>query len=155
MSEIAKSIEELKEKQNLSQDDLIALGLGVVPAQNDYTAFEYNKTREVQLKDGSLMDYRYDHILEWFNNEVYDRTINLSPEDKDRYFQMITDYHDILQKLANDHNNIIWEFAAGNPNPWANLEKHAEKANVVVDYDKPKQLIKEYEEWKARKAGTI
>ena len=115
MSEIAKTIEELKERENLSEQELIALGLGIVPAVNDYTSFQYNKTREIQLKDGSLMDYRYDHILEWFNNEVYDRTINLSPEDKDRYFQMITDYHDILQKLANDHNNIIWEFAAGNP----------------------------------------
>ena len=97
MSDIAQSIEQLKEKENLTEQELVALGLGIVPAENNYQSFEYNKTREVQLKDGSLMDYRYDHILEWFNNEVYDRTINLSPEDKDRYFQRSEEHTSELQ----------------------------------------------------------
>jgi hypothetical protein len=103
----------------------------------------------VPLVDGSEMIYRHDHILHWFNTEVYERTINLSPEDKDRYFQMVTDYGDILAKLLNDDNHVLYKHIQGKG--WIDLESHAEKSNVVIDYDKPKQLLDEYDAWKARK----
>ena len=151
MTEIAKTVEELAQKNDLTEQDLLSLGLGIVPAVNNYEAFEYNKTKQIPTVDGSLLEYRYDHIHEWLNNDIYDRTINLPQEEKDRYFQMIVDYGDILAKLLNDDNNVIFEYARGAEHPWAKLEKHAKKANIVLDYDKPKQLIKEFEEWKARK----
>lgn len=145
--------ENLNPLPTVTEEELLGLGLGIVPAPN-YSQFEHAKVKTVPTVDGAEMIYRYDHIVEWLNNEVYDRTINLSQEDKDRYFQMVTDYGDVIAKLLNDDNNIIYEYARGAENPWANIERHAAKANIVVDYDKPKQLIKEFLEWKERKGSV-
>lgn len=151
MTDIAKTIEELKEKEHLSEQDLIALGIGIVPSVDGHEPIAPPLSDPIQMVDGSLMNYMHDHIHHWLNNYVYDRTINLPQEDKDRYFQMITDYGDIIAKLINDDNNVIYEYARGNPNPWLKLENHAAKSGMVIDFDKPKQLIKEYEEWRQRK----
>ena len=151
MTDIAKTIEELKEKENLSEQDLIALGIGIVPSIDGHVPIAPPLNQPIQMVDGSLMNYVHDHIHHWMNTVVYERTINLSQEDKDRYFQMITDYADIISILINDDNNVIYEYAKGNPNPWEKIEKHAAKSGAVVDYDKPKQLIKEYQEWRQRK----
>lgn len=147
--QIAKTIEELKEKGNLTPEDLASLGLGIVVPDHEPIAPPLNQP--IQMIDGSLMNYVHDHVHHWMNTEVYNRTINLPQEDKDRYFQMITDYGDIIAHLLNDDNNVIYEYVRGNPEPWIKLEKHAEKSGMVIDYERPKQLIKEYQEWRERK----
>jgi len=91
--------------------------------------------------------YRHDHIMDYWNEQVYARTLALSPEEKDRYFQMITDYGDIIKKLLDDDNHVIYDHIAGNP--WVNLESAAADG-VIIDYDKPKQLLDEYDAWKAK-----
>jgi hypothetical protein len=149
---IPKTLEELKEQGTFTEEELLALGLGIVPLEQTAIAPPLNKT--IEMIDGSMMNYMHDHVVHWLNEYVYERTINLPQADKDRYFQMITDYGDILAYLINDDNNIIYEYVKGEENPWAKLEKHAENSDMVIDYEKPKQLIKEYEEWKARKVGT-
>lgn len=147
--EIAKTVEELKQKENLTDQDLASLGLGIVVP--DHVPIAPPLNQPIEMIDGSKMNYVHDHIIHWLNTDVYNRTINLPQKDKDRYFQMITDYGDIIAHLLNDDNNVIYEYVKGNPEPWAALERHAEKSDMVIDYEKPAQLIKEYEEWKARK----
>lgn len=150
---IPKTLEELKAQGTFTEEELLALGIGIVPLEHEPIAPSLNTP--IEMIDGSKMNYMHDHVVHWLNEYVYERTINLPPEEKDRYFQMITDYGDIISYLLNDDNNIIYEYVKGSENPWARLEKHAEKSDMIIDYEKPKQLIKEYEEWKARKtAGT-
>ena len=138
-----------EQKPELTEEQLLGLGLGIEP--NVPIAPPLNEP--IQMIDGSVMNYVHDHIIHWMNNDVYKRTINLSKADKDRYFQMITDYGDLIAKLLNDDNNVIYEYVRGNPEPWLKLERHAEKSDAIIDYERPKQLIKEYEEWKATKAA--
>jgi hypothetical protein len=143
--------------EELSEEKLLSMGLGIVPAvapADDPKLFGYSKTNKIiQLVDGNAIQYRYDHIHEWFNTEILERTLALSPEDKDRYFQMITDYYDILQKIVNDDNNIIWEYAAGHEHnmPWLKIANHARNSNTDIDYERPRELINQYQEWRAKK----
>lgn len=157
MSDISTKIEELKTKEELTEQDLLDLNIGIVPSTDSITLAEGEVPTDAvppsmrfELRDGSLVNYVNDHIHHWFNTVIYDRTINLPQEDKDRYFQMITEYGDIIEKLLNDENNIIYEYVKGNPNPWLKLEEIAKNSNSVVDYERPAQLIKEYQEWKSR-----
>lgn len=138
-----------EQMQELKEEDLVNLGIGIEP----HVPIAPPLNEPIQMIDGSVMNYVHDHIIHWMNNDVYKRTINLSASDKDRYFQMITDYGDLISKLLNDDNNVIYEYVKGNPEPWLKLESHAQKSDAVIDYERPKQLIKEYEEWKARKTA--
>lgn len=132
----------------LEEQELLGMGLGIVPA-NDSETPEY--IEPIRLTDGSSVNYVYDQIHHWLSEEVYKRTINLPQNKKDRYFEMITEYGDIIAEIVNDDNNVIYEYARGNPTPWANLEAHAKRSNAIIDYERPAQLIKEYQEWRARK----
>lgn len=133
--------------QQPTEEELLNLGLGIVPAIQTYVQPEM---QPIEMIDGSLMNYMHDHIHRWLSEDVYKRTINLPQDKKDRYFKMITEYGDIISEILNDDNNVIYEYAKGNPNPWVALEAHAEKSNMVIDYEKPAQLIKEYQEWRQR-----
>jgi hypothetical protein len=137
----------------LNEQDLLDLNIGIVPAITigDHTPIIGEQNNPIQMLDGSLMGYKHDHIMHWLNNDVYLRTINLPQDQKDRYFQMITDYGDIIAHLMNDDNNVIYEYVRGNEQPWMKLENHAKKSNMVIDYERPAQLIKEYNEWRKRK----
>lgn len=132
-------------EEKLTEQEFLNLGLGLVPATDEHTPLP---PPLVPMTDGSNMIYRHDHIFHWFNTEVYNRTINLPQAEKDRYFQMITEYGDILETILNDDNHVIYKHVKGQA--WVDLEGHAEKSNVVIDYEQPKQLLKEYDEWKSR-----
>lgn len=136
-----------EQKPELTEEYLLGLGLGIEP----HKAIIPPLSNPIQMIDGSLMNYVHDHIHHWLGEEVYKRTINLPQVDKDRYFEMITEYGDIIAHLLNDDNNVIYEYARGNPSPWLKIEAHAVKSGMVVDYERPKQLIKEYQEWRSRK----
>ncbi len=130
-----------------TEEELIQLGIGIVPASDEHTP----PTNEpIPMISGVMMEYVHDHIHHWLAEDVYKRTINLPQADKDRYFQMITDYGDIISYILNDDNNVIYEYVKDNPNPWAKLEQHSEKSGRVIDYERPAQLIKEYQEWRQR-----
>ncbi len=141
----------MSDTPELNEQELLDLNIGIVPAVDGHEPIAPSLDNPIQMRDGSLMNYMHDHIHHWLNNYVYERTINLPQEDKDRYFEMITNYGDILAKIINDDNNIMFEYAQGNKTPWIKLENHAKKSDMVIDYDRPKQLIKEYEDWCKRK----
>lgn len=131
----------------LNEQDLLDLNIGIVP--HEPIAPPLNTP--IPLVDGTAMTYMHDHIQHWFGEYIYKRVINLPQAEKDRYFEMIYNFGDILAKIINDDNNIMFEYAQGNEQPWLKLENHAKVSNMVIDYERPKQLIKEFEEWKVRK----
>lgn len=152
MSEdLTTKIEEIKTKEEITEQDLLDLNIGIVPSIGDHEPIIPSQAKPIEMLDGKLMNYVHDHIHHWLNEYVYDRTINLPQDQKDRYFEMITKYGDVLATIINDDNNVMFEYAQGAENPWLKLENHAKKSGMVIDYDKPKQLIKEYDEWKKRK----
>lgn len=109
----------------------------------------------IKMADGTEVAYDHDHVVHWFSTEVYNRIINLEQKEKERYFQLITDYGDLMTKILNDPNHVIFEFAQNSSNPWLSLEKHAEQSNAVVDYELPTKMIEEYTLWKLKKDGLI
>ncbi len=127
-----------------TEEMLLDLGLGITP----HVPIAPPLNEPIQMIDGSLMNYVHDHVHHWLSNFVYNKVINLPDDQKARYFQMITDYGDIIAEILNDDNNVIYEYARGNPTPWAKLEAHAAKSGAVIDYERPKQLIKEYVQWR-------
>lgn len=129
-----------------TEDELLALNIGIEP----HIPIAPPLNEPIKMIDGSAMNYMHDHVHYWLSEFVYKNVINLPQEQKDRYFKMITEYGDVIQSILNDDNNVIYEYASGNTNPWANLEAHAEKSGAVVDFERPKQLIKEYQEWRTR-----
>lgn len=139
----------MSEEQNtqLNEQEILDMGLGIVP----HVPIAPPLNEPIQMIDGSMMNYVHEHVHHWLSNFVYNKVINLPQDKKERYFQMITDYGDIISEILNDDNNVIYEYAKGNPNPWAKLEAHAAKSGAVVDYERPKQLIKEYVEWRKQK----
>ena len=133
-----------EQKPEVTEELLLGLGLGI----EEHVPIAPPLNNPIQMIDGSIMNYVHDHIHHWLGEEVYKRTINLTQDQKDRYFEMITEYGDILETLLNDDNHVIYKHIKGQP--WVDLEAHAEKSNVVIDYEQPKQLLKEYDEWKSR-----
>mgnify|MGYP003336638517 CR=1 FL=1 len=103
--------------------------------------------KTITAQCGHEIVYRHDHILHYMNEEVYGRCLSLSQEDKDRFFQMITQYGDILSKILDDPNHPILDTAMGLP--WVKLESSVEDTNQI-DYTKPEQLLNELKEWKSK-----
>lgn len=109
----------------------------------------FNIQTIVKKECGTELPYMREHINYYWDVEVYQRTLDLSPEDKDRYFQMVIQYGDIIEKLLDDPNHPIYKHSLSNP--FLELEKHAECCGVVVDTDKPAKLLNEFAEWKKKK----
>jgi hypothetical protein len=133
-----------KELPELREEELIGMGLGIVPAIDTLNQNPF-PVGTIKFVDDQELVYKHEHVMHWFDTIVMSRTLNLNSEDKARYFQMITDYADILIKIIGDDNHVIWKVALGQG--WKDLEKHAEKSGVAIDYDKPQQLVGEYQEW--------
>lgn len=81
-------------------------------------------------------------VVHYFDNQMNRDILMLQGEDKNRMFQMLTDYADILEKIFHDGIPILehiqdkaWSAANKNPHTGINWE-----------YDCP--IIREYEEWK-------
>lgn len=130
-----------------TEQELLDLNIGIVPALD---TFQHNPfpIGTIKFVDDQELVYKHEHVMHWMDNIVMSRTLNLSAEDKDRYFQMITDYADILMKIVGDDNHIIWKAALGKP--FDDLEKHANKSGVQIDYEKPKKLLDEFYAWQEK-----
>ena len=81
-------------------------------------------------------------VVHYFDNQMNYDIMMLQGEDKNRMFQMLTDYADILEKIFHDGIPILEHilekrWAAANANP---------HAGINYDHDCP--IIREYEEWK-------
>lgn len=81
-------------------------------------------------------------VVHYFDNQMNRDILMLQGEDKNRMFQMLTDYADILEKIFHDGIPILEhiqdkKWAAANKNP---------HTGINWEYDCP--IIREYEEWK-------
>lgn len=81
-------------------------------------------------------------VVHYFDNQMNRDILMLQGEDKNRMFQMLHDYADILEKILHDGIPILehiqdkrWSAANANPHTGINW-----------DHDCP--IIREYEEWK-------
>jgi hypothetical protein len=83
--------------------------------------------------DGIDVVYRWDHIIHYMSEGIYNRCLALSEEDKNRYFRMATDYGDIIQKILDDPEHSISLMGAIKP----------------LD-DVTNELEIQYEEWKSK-----
>jgi len=81
------------------------------------------------------------HMVHYFDNQM-NRDILLLPQaDKERLFQMLTDYADVLEKIF--HPGIpILEHILGKLGAGAAAKPHP---GINYDYDCP--IIREYNEW--------
>jgi len=85
------------------------------------------------------------HIIHFFDTQLGNDILNLNQEDKNRCYQMLTDYADILEKLFHPGIDIL-EHIQGKRFAAAKASPHE---GIDWDYDCP--IIKEYEQWKASK----
>jgi phosphoglucomutase len=92
-----------------------------------------------------LLAYRK-HIVHFFDKQLGNDILNLSPEDKCRCFQMIQDYADILEKLFHPGIDIL-EHVQGKRFAAAKADPHE---GINWEYDCP--IIREYDAWKASKS---
>ena len=97
-----------------------------------------------QVKEGDEGLYR-DHVKYYFDTQMGADILNLAPEDKSRFFQMMTDYADLFEKIFHPGIPIIehilgklWEAANANP-------------HEGIDWDHKCEIIEQYEEWKKTK----
>ena len=130
-----------------TEQELLDLNIGIVPAIDNY--INPFPVGTIKFVDDQELVYKHEHVDHYMNEVVMARTLALNAEDKDRYFQMITDYADLLVKIVGDDNHVIWKHALGQP--YEDLEKHAKKSGVIIDYEKPKKLLQQYDEWKSKK----
>ena len=83
-----------------------------------------------------------DFVVHYFDNQMNRDILLLPKEDKERMFQMLQDYADVLEKIFHPGIPILEHilekrWAAANANP---------HAGINYDHDCP--IIREYEEWK-------
>lgn len=86
-----------------------------------------------------------EYVVHYFDNQMNKDILMLQGEDKERMFQMLNDYADILEKIFHDGIPILehiqdkrWSAANKNPHTGINWE-----------YSCP--IIREYEIWKKSK----
>ena len=98
----------------------------------------------LQVAPEDVDKYR-EYVVHYFDNQMNRDILMMQGEDKERMFQMLNDYADILEKLFHDGIPILehiqdkrWSAAHANPHTGINW-----------DHDCP--IIREYEEWKARR----
>ena len=95
----------------------------------------------LQVAPEDVDKYRQ-YVVHYFDNQMNRDILMLQGEDKNRMFQMLTDYADILEKIFHDGIPILEhiqdkKWAAANKNP---------HTGINWEYDCP--IIREYEEWK-------
>jgi len=116
---------------------------------------EVVETTEVLYPNVDPLDhiYQHHHVLNYFDNDVYNRILNLSSEDKHKYFHMIMDYSDILIKILDDVNHPIFNHVHANPFHVAEIKSQNNPNDSIiphdVNYDNAKQLLDAFNNWKS------
>jgi len=113
--------------------------LRIIPEDQKVAASPY-----LQVAPEDVDKYRQ-YVVHYFDNQMNRDILMMQGEDKERMFQMLNDYADILEKIFHDGIPILehiqdkrWSAAHANPHTGINW-----------DHDCP--IIREYEEWKARR----
>ena len=98
----------------------------------------------VNVPSGEVEKYR-EFVVHYFDNQMNYDIMMLGKEDKERLFQMLTDYADVLEKIFHPGVPILehilekrWAAANANPHPG-------------INYNHSCPIIAEYEVWKASK----
>jgi hypothetical protein len=58
--------------------------------------------KPVKAYDGSSEIYLWDHVIDFYNTQVYNSLRNLNDEELDEFFQFMTQYADLLVKVHGD-----------------------------------------------------
>jgi hypothetical protein len=113
--------------------------LQIIPDDQKVAASPY-----LQVAPEEVDKYR-EYVVHYFDNQMNRDILMMQGEDKERMYQMLHDYADILEKIIHDGIPILehiqdkrWSAAHANPHTGINW-----------DHDCP--IIREYEEWKARR----
>lgn len=85
-----------------------------------------------------------------FDEHVFYKILDLDQTNKEKVFEMLTKYVDVLKLILDVGNHPILDHISGTPN--AELEAIIQNGGNIddVDYDKPKELISQYDAWKAK-----
>lgn len=124
----------MEEHVNVMQE--VPAPLQIIPDDKKIEASPY-----VQVKSEEVDKYR-EAVVHYFDNQMNRDILLLPKEDKERMFQMLQDYADVLEKIFHPGIPILEHilekrWAAANANP---------HAGINYDHDCP--IIREYEEWK-------
>ena len=110
--------------------------LQVIPDQLRVEASPY-----LQVAPEDVAKYR-EFVVHYFDNQMNRDILMMQGEDKNRMYQMLHDYADILEKIFHDGIPILEHiqdkrWSAANKNP---------HTGINWDHDCP--IIREYEAWK-------
>lgn len=101
-------------------------------------------------KDGVISDDEVQtylkHVIHFFDTHMSGNILNLDQADKDRYFQLMHDYSDILEKIWHKGIPIIEHIVYGDQ--WYSAKKDPHDG---INWDHDCQIVKEYKEWLDRK----
>ena len=91
-----------------------------------------------------------DIITQHFDEKVLYNILDLDQDSKDKVFEMLSKYVDVLKLILDVGNHPILDHISGTPN--AQLELIVQNGGDItdVDYDKPRELIAQYDAWKAK-----
>jgi hypothetical protein len=110
--------------------------LQVIPPAERIDASPY-----LHVPKEKVAEYR-EAVVHYFDNQMNRDILMLKGNDKNRMFQMLHDYADVLEKIFHDGIPILEHiqdkrWSAANKNP---------HTGINWDHDCP--IIREYEEWK-------
>jgi hypothetical protein len=91
-----------------------------------------------------------DIVRQHFDENIFYKILDLDQTDKDKVFEMLTKYVDVLKVILDIGNHPILDYISGTPN--AELDAIVQNGGDIsgVDYDKPRELISQYDAWKAK-----
>jgi hypothetical protein len=100
-------------------------------------------TTPITIDDPEL--YRT-HVIHYFDTQMNSDILNLSQADQEKFFQMVTDYADIFDKVFHKGIPIVEYVLYGDQ--WYSAKKDPHDG-INWDYDCP--MVKSYKEWIANK----
>lgn len=89
--------------------------------------------------DGENMIYRPEVVANYFQNECYDRILNLTPEEKHAWFCMHRDNEDLFTKMYRVDEDFVEVMGEG-----YSLSKAVREFPEGIDAD---DLLEEYRDW--------
>lgn len=130
--------------ENLNQDPDIILDPPVVIEQEPLPT----PTVYANVAPDEVEKYR-ELVVHYFDNQMNKDILRLEGQDKERMFQMLNDYADILEKIFHDGIPILEyiqdkSWAAANKNP-----------HTGIDWEYSCPIIAEYKKWKASRVQNI
>ena len=98
--------------------------------------------------DGVLNEMKRLHVKQHFDTDINGRILNLPIAGKNKLFQMLHDYADVLSFIFPRHGFPIVEHILGKPWDAATNNPHP-----GIDRDYNCEIIAQYEEWKNSSLG--